>query len=80
MTEGRFRPGAYAHSSDLRERPSVEEHGIGKRGTTMENIDLCGIAQLLRTLVILEKTTEQEARAILSRISAETGTSIIIYL
>ena len=34
----------------------------------MTNIDLCGIAQLLRTLIEQEKTTEREARKILARI------------
>ena len=31
----------------------------------MTNIDLCGIAQLLRTLIEQKKTTEREARKIL---------------
>ena len=30
----------------------------------MTNIDLCGIAQLLRTLIEQKKTTEREARKI----------------
>lgn len=44
----------------------------------MVNIDLCGIAQLLRTLVDQKKATEKEARKILSRIAAQTGANIII--
>jgi len=44
----------------------------------MVNIDLCGIAQLLRTLVDQKKTTEKEARKILSRIADQTGANIII--
>ena len=32
----------------------------------MTNIDLCGIAQLLRTLIEQKKTTEREARKILA--------------
>lgn len=36
----------------------------------MTNIDLCGIAQLLRTLIEQKKTTEREARRILARIAA----------
>ena len=43
----------------------------------MTNIDLCGIAQLLRTL-IEKKTTEREARRILARIAAQTGADIIL--
>ncbi len=46
----------------------------------MANIDLCGIAQLLRALVEQKKTTEKEARRILSRIAVETGADIIISL
>ena len=42
----------------------------------MVNIDLCGIAQLLRTLIDQKKTTENEARKILSRIAAQTGADI----
>ena len=38
----------------------------------MTNIDLCGIARLLRTLVAQKKTTEREARRILARIAAQT--------
>lgn len=44
----------------------------------MENIDLCGVIQLLRFLVEQKKTTEKEARKILSRITAQTGASIVI--
>lgn len=44
----------------------------------MVNIDLCGIAQLLRTLIDQKKTTENEARKILSRITVQTGANIII--
>ena len=44
----------------------------------MVNVDLCGIAQLLRTLIDQKKTTENEARKILSRIAAQTGANIII--
>lgn len=44
----------------------------------MVNIDLCGIAQLLRALIDQKKTTESEARKILSRIAAQTGANIII--
>lgn len=46
----------------------------------MANLDLCGIARLLRTLVDQKKTTEREARKILARIAAQTGTDIIISL
>ena len=42
----------------------------------MTNIDLCGIAQLLRTLIEQKKTTEREARKILARIAAQTGADI----
>lgn len=44
----------------------------------MVNIDLCGIAQLLSTLIDQKKTTESEARKILSRIATQTGANIII--
>ena len=44
----------------------------------MTNIDLCGIAQLLRTLIEQKKTTEREARKILARIAAQTGADIIL--
>lgn len=44
----------------------------------MTNIDLCGIVQLLRTLVKQGKTTEKEARKILARIAVQTGADIII--
>lgn len=44
----------------------------------MVNIDLCGIAQLLRALVDQKKTTEKEARKILSRITVQTRANIII--
>lgn len=44
----------------------------------MANIDLCGIVQLLRTLVAQGKSTEKEAKRILSRITAQTGADIII--
>lgn len=44
----------------------------------MVNVDLCGVAQLLRTLVDQKKTTEKEARKILSRIAVQTGANIII--
>ena len=44
----------------------------------MANIDLCGIVQLLRTLVNQGKATENEARKILSRIAEQTGADIII--
>lgn len=44
----------------------------------MANIDLCGIAQLLRILVAQSQTTEKEARKILSRIAAQTGADIVI--
>ena len=44
----------------------------------MTNIDLCGIAQLLRTLIEQKKTTEREARKILARIAAQNGADIII--
>ena len=45
----------------------------------MTNIDLCGIARLLRTLVEQKKTTEREARRILARIAAQTGADIIFF-
>lgn len=45
----------------------------------MTNIDLCGIARLLRTLVEQKKTTEREARRILARIAAQTGADIILF-
>lgn len=44
----------------------------------MVNVDLCGIAQLLCALIDQKKTTEKEARKILSRIAAQTGANIII--
>ena len=44
----------------------------------MENIDLCGVIQLLRSLAAQKKATEKEARKILSRIAAQTGASIVI--
>ncbi len=44
----------------------------------MVNVDLCGIAQLLCALIDQKKTTESEARKILSRIAAQTGANIII--
>lgn len=45
----------------------------------MTNIDLCGIAQLLRTLIEQKKTTEREARRILARIArANPGADIIL--
>ena len=44
----------------------------------MENIDLCGVIQPLRSLVAQKKATEKEARKILSRIAAQTGSSIVI--
>ena len=44
----------------------------------MENIDLCGIIQLLRSLVAQKKATEKEARKILFRIAAQTGASSVI--
>ena len=46
----------------------------------MTNIDLCGIARLLRTLVEQKKTTEREARRILARIAAQTGADIFVPL
>ena len=57
---------------------SAIKSSIGKRGIIMENIDLCGVIQLLRSLVAQKKTTEKEARKILSRIAAQTGASIVI--
>ena len=44
----------------------------------MTNIDLCGIAQLLRTLIEQKKTTEREARRSLARIAAQSCADIII--
>lgn len=44
----------------------------------MVNIDLCGIAQLLRILVEQRQTTEKEARKILDRIAFQTGANIVI--
>ena len=57
---------------------SAIKSSTGKRGIIMENIDLCGVIQLLRSLVAQKKTTEKEARKILSRIAAQTGASIVI--
>ena len=57
---------------------SAIKSSIGKRGIIMENIDLCGIIQLLRSLVAQKKATEKEARKILFRIAAQTGASIVI--
>lgn len=57
---------------------SAIKSSIGKRGIIMENIDLCGVIQLLRSLVAQKKATEKEARKILSRIAAQTGASIVI--
>ena len=44
----------------------------------MENIDLCGVIQLLRSLVAQKKTTDKEARKIVSPIAAQTGADIIL--
>lgn len=44
----------------------------------MANIDLCGVAQLLRALIAQNKVTKNEARKILARIAAKTGADIII--
>ena len=44
----------------------------------MANIDLCGVAQLLRILVEQRQTTEKEARKILDRIAIQTGANIVI--
>ena len=44
----------------------------------MANIDLCGVAQLLHTLVEQGRTTEKEARKILDRIAFQTGADIVI--
>ena len=57
---------------------SAIKSSTGKRGIMMENIDLCGVIQLLRSLVAQKKATEKEARKILSRIAAQTGASIVI--
>ena len=46
----------------------------------MNNLDLCGIVQLLRSLIAQKNTTEKEARKILSRIVAQTGADIVISL
>ena len=44
----------------------------------MANVDLCGIAQLLRALTEQGKMTEKEARKILSRVAAQIGADIVI--
>ena len=59
---------------------SAMKSGIRKRGIIMNNLDLCGIVQLLRSLIAQKKTTEKEARKILSRIAAQTGADIVISL
>lgn len=46
----------------------------------MVNIDLWGSAVMLHRLEEQGKVTEQEAKKILSRIAAETGADLIIYL
>ena len=49
-----------------------------KRGIRMANINLCGVAQLLRALIAQNKMTKNEARKILARVAAQTGADIII--
>lgn len=44
----------------------------------MANIDLCGVAQLLRALVAQNKMTKSEAKNILARIAVQTGADIVI--
>jgi len=44
----------------------------------MANVDLCGVAQLLRALLAEEKISEKDAQRILSRIAEQTGADIII--
>lgn len=46
----------------------------------MANIDLLGIATLLRYLTDQRKITTKEAKQILSRIAVETGADLIISL
>ena len=48
------------------------------KGDIMANVDLCGVAQLLRALLEEEKISEKEAQRILSRIADQTGADIII--
>ena len=62
----------------IRSHISAIKSSTGKRGIMMENIDLCGVIQLLRSLVAQKKATEKEARKILSRIAAQTGADIIL--
>ena len=44
----------------------------------MANVDLCGVAQLLRALMEQGKMNKKEARKILSRVAAEIGADIVI--
>ena len=44
----------------------------------MANVDLCGVARLLRILVEQHQTTEEEARKILDRIAIQIGANIVI--
>lgn len=46
----------------------------------MINIDVCGMVQLLRSLIQQEIVSTGEARKILSRILSQTGADIIISL
>ena len=46
----------------------------------MENVNLCGVAQLLRGLLKQGKITRQEAQKILSRVASETGANILVSL
>ena len=46
----------------------------------MVNIDVCGMAQLLRSLIQQEIVSTGEAQKILSRIQSQTGADIVIFL
>lgn len=46
----------------------------------MVTIDVCGMAQLLRSLIQQEIVSTGEARKILSLILSQTGADIIIFL
>lgn len=46
----------------------------------MENVNLCGVAQLLRGLLKQGRITPKEAQKILSRVAVQIGADIIISL
>lgn len=46
----------------------------------MVNVDLCGVAQLLRSLLKEGRITPKEAQKILSRVAAQIGADIVVSL